>query len=163
MLGVGGGDRRSVLGELSRLRVKKFGPSTSGGLPGRSLAPFGLWPPPTPRAPPRMALLGAIWSCRRAQIGSMLPLEHGWVLCPMDLPWARGTAQNALVVSDAPLSPGFGWYSTRVLKTPRGRIRRVYSRGAPNTVQLAITVDCAAPPAHCLPRCTAMHFLHLLH
>ena len=94
MPGVGGGARRSVLGVLSRLRVKKFGPSTSGGLPGRSLAPFGLWPPPTPRAPPRMALLGAIWSCRRAQMGSMLPLEHGWVLwtshgrgVPLKTPW----------------------------------------------------------------------------
>ena len=94
MPGVGGGARRSVLGVLSRLRVKKFGPSTSGGLSGRSLAPFGLWPPPTPRAPPRMALLGAIWSCRRAQMGSMLPLEHGWVLwtshgrgVPLKTPW----------------------------------------------------------------------------
>ena len=94
MPGVGGGARRSVLGVLSRLGVKKFGPSTSGGLSGRSLAPFGLWPPPTPRAPPRMALLGAIWSCRRAQMGSMLPLEHGWVLwtshgrgVPLKTPW----------------------------------------------------------------------------
>ena len=94
MPGVGGGARRSVLGVLSRLGVMQFGPSTSGGLPGRSLAPFGLWPPPTPRAPPRMTLLGAIWSCRRAQMGSMLPLEHGWVLgtshgrgVPLKTPW----------------------------------------------------------------------------
>ena len=94
MPGVGGGARRSVLGVLSRLGVKQFGPSTSGGLSGRSLAPFGLWPPPIPRAPPRMTLLGAIWSCRRAQMGSMLPLEHGWVLgtshgrgVPRKTPW----------------------------------------------------------------------------
>ena len=95
MPGVGGGARGSVLRVLSRLGVTQIGPSTSGGLPGRSLAPFGLWPPPIPRAPPRMTLLGAIWSCRRAQMGSMLPLEQGWVLgtshgrgVPRKTPWS---------------------------------------------------------------------------
>ena len=42
MPGVGGGARRSVLGVLSRLWVMQFGPSTSGGLPGRSVTAFPL-------------------------------------------------------------------------------------------------------------------------
>ena len=130
MPGVGGGARGSVLRVLSRLGVTQIGPSTSGGLPGRSLAPFGLWPPPTPRAPPRMALLGAIWSCRRAQMGSMLPLEHGWVLwtshgrgVPLKTPWWCQMLRYCRL-------PGFGWYySTRVSRVSEPQRAETHAGG----------------------------------